>query len=344
MTNSNAPVSVYDGLATTDSLVSPNNVMPAEDTPSAENIHTEVTQLVTVQPSPEQSSETLTVPQVSTETISELDPEIRLALGDPAEDTPVFGENIHSDIAQRWLPILRKGLTKEIKEKLLKEHNVPDNCRLLKPPTLNLEIAAAVVDVVRSRDKKIEVRQGQLGQGITAISKAMSLLISDGNKLDVIKLLSEGCRILSDLHFMETRVRTKLITPCLEKSFLNLIQDEERDDTLFGNKLSEKIKAAKSIEKQGLQIKRNAPVLAKSTPQQQTTRPRQSGNWTNPPRYPSSANRGGRGGTYTANRSALHTSYRRIQPQAPTAPPPPAPAPPQTRQQTANRGRAPMRH
>lgn len=225
-------------------------------------------------------------PEVVTENISKLDPEIRLALGDPAEEVPTYGENIHNDIAMRWLPILRKGLTKEGKDKILNEHSVPDNCRLLKAPSLNPEIAAAVADIVRSRNKKLEVKQGQLGLGISAISKAMSMLLGDGKKVEVIKLLSESCRILSDLHFAETQTRSKLITPCLDKSFLNIIKDEERDDTLFGRKLSDKIKSAKVIEKQGLQIKRNAPLsaAAKNTIPQQTATRRQVGNWTAPSR------------------------------------------------------------
>lgn len=189
--------------------------------------------------------------EISTEVTVELDPEIRLALGDPIEDTPKYGPNIHNDLSQRWLPILKKGLDKEIKEKLLKEQQIPENCKLLKSPSLNPEIAAAVAEVVRARDKKMEVKQNQLGLGITAISRAMEAIINDGKKVDIIKLLSEGCRILTDIHYTETQIRTKCITPCLDKSILNIIQKEERDEFIFGKKLSEKIKAAKAIVKQG---------------------------------------------------------------------------------------------
>lgn len=292
------------------------------------------------------STENQTSLQVTAEgtndAVVELDPEIRLALGDPVEDVPTYGENIHADIAKRWLPILRKGLTKEVKEQLIKEHSVPDNCRLLKAPSLNPEISAAVAEVVRSRDKKLEAKQGQLGLGITAVSKAMSKLLENGQKVEVIKLLSEGCRILSDLHYTETQTRSKLITPCLDKAFLNIIQDEERDDTLFGTKLSDKIKSAKVIEKQGLQIKRNAPstVTTKPTLPQQTPTRRQAGNWSAPTRYPTSANRGGRGG-YTASRPASNTTYRKYPAQSSAAPPPAASAS-QTRP-AANRQRAPTR-
>lgn len=38
------------------------------------------------------------------------------------------------------------------------------------------------------------------------------------------------------------------------------MQDLERDESLFSNKLSEKIKSAKTIEKQGLQIKKTVTI------------------------------------------------------------------------------------
>lgn len=276
------------------------------------------------------------VPETSNDAPIELDPEIRLALGDPIADSPKYGANIHNDLAQRWLPILKKGLTKEAKDNLLKQHHVPDNCRLLKSPCLNPEIAAAVAEAVRARDKKMEVKQNQLGLGITAISRAMEIILNEGNKIEVIKYLSEGCRILTDLHYTETQIRTKCITPCLDKSILNIIQEEERDEFLFGSKLSEKIKAAKAIEKQGWQIKRNIPQKINQNQPQSKIRP--TGNWTPPPpRYPSSASRGGRG-AYTTNRVHLNRQFR------PQAPPPPPPAvQSQARTATVSRQRAQTR-
>lgn len=58
--------------------------------------------------------------------------------------------------------------------------------------------------------------------------------------------------MLTDLHFIETQMRVKLITPGLDKSFMTVIQDQDRDETLFGNNISEKIKASNAIERQEL--------------------------------------------------------------------------------------------
>lgn len=210
-----------------------------------------------------------------------LDPELLSALGETESDSPEYGEKILDSQAKLWLPILKKGIPKESKEKLLKEYAVPDNCRLLQAPKLNAEIAAALPDMVRNRDKSsLMVQQQQLGLGITAINRAMDLILLNGDKVQAIKHLSNGCRFLSDLHYTYTQNRIKLITPSLDKTCLNVINDAERDSTLFGEKLGENIKAAKAIEKQGLQIKKiptqKAPV---SYPQQSGARPSYQGNW-----------------------------------------------------------------
>lgn len=221
-----------------------------------------------------------------------LDPELLAALGESTSDTPEFGDEIHENLATLWLPLLKKGLPKENKEKILKENLVPKNCRLLQAPKLNAEISAAVSDMVRNRDKKLSTQQQQLGAGITAVNKAMTTLLTSDDKTKTLKCLSDGSRILSDLHYDLTSYRAKLITPCLDKTFLRVLQDTERDETLFGNTLAEKIKASKTIERQGHQIKRTNPAVKPPT----TFRFPYSGNSMGPPRYPFPSNRGGRGG------------------------------------------------
>lgn len=235
----------------------------------------------------------------SEEPTPELDPDILSALGETTEEAPKFGPKIHEKLPRLWLPILKKGINKDLKDKLTKEYPIPDNCQLLQAPRLNPEISAAIAESTRARDKRVETVQQQLGQGITALNKGLELLLDDGkDRLQAIRHLSDSCRMLCDLHHTETQARKKFITPGLDKGFLTVIQDVERDDLLFGNKLSEKIKATKVIEKQGLQIKKPPPnpkiPSTSSAYQPSTSRPRQQGNWAGPPRF--SSNRGGRGG------------------------------------------------
>lgn len=230
----------------------------------------------------------------------ELTPEYLQALGDAVDEVPLYGEEIHSNLAQRWLPLLRKGLPKDTRDLIFKPYIIPSNCKLLKAPSLNAEISAAITESLKTRDKKLENYQQQLGIGITAINRALTLLLTGGDQIQSIKILSDASRILCDLHYQNTETRIKLLTPSLDKSLLNVIENNH-DETLFGANLSEKIKAAKIIEKQGLSIKKNVPSTKPST---SSLRPR-PGNWTGPPRFPS--NRGGR----TASRAGTMTSTAR---------------------------------
>ncbi|XP_023934572.1 uncharacterized protein LOC112043404 [Bicyclus anynana] len=227
----------------------------------------------------------------------DLDPEIIAALGDSTSDAPDYGENIHDNLAKLWLPLLKKGIHKDIKDKLLKDYLAPDNCILLQAPKLNAEISAAVPDMVRSRDKILFMSQQQLGSGITAINMGMQSLLQSDDKVKDLKHLSDACQLLCDSHHGSSQSRIKLLSSSLDKSILQIVNESERDETLFGTTLSEKIKAAKAIEKQGLSIKKRAksPKLTARAQTSRTDRPSTSyqGNWHAPPRY--QANRGGRG-------------------------------------------------
>ncbi|KAI8428911.1 hypothetical protein MSG28_007543, partial [Choristoneura fumiferana] len=165
----------------------------------------------------------------------ELDPDMLSALGESTDDTPEFGEKINENLTKLWLPLLKKPMTRDNKDKIQKEYLVPDNCRLLQAPKINVEIAAAVPDMVRNRDKNLAAMQQQLGSGISAVNRAMDILLkgADANKIQAMKHLSNGCRILCDLHALSTQNRIKLITPSLDKTFLQIIQEAERDETLF---------------------------------------------------------------------------------------------------------------
>lgn len=199
---------------------------------------------------------------ISQEIVTEeppLDDEILRALGDPMHEKPKYGLAINGDLAIRWTAIAKGGLDKEAKEKLFKEHLIPENCILFQAPKLNPEIIASISDSVKNRDKKIELEQQQLGHGITALSRGLSLLIKDpADKLSIIKLLSDASKILADLHQCQTVGRKKLITPLLDKKFIEVSKDIERDEFLYGKDLSEKIKSMKNIQRSGLSIKKDS--------------------------------------------------------------------------------------
>ncbi|XP_063391882.1 uncharacterized protein LOC134677830 [Cydia fagiglandana] len=253
-----------------------------------------------------------------------VEPELLMALGESTDDIPEFGKPIHDSLASLWLPLLKKGLLKENKEKLLKSYLIPENCKLLQSPKLNAEISAAVSEIVRGRDKKLSGFQQQLGAGITALNKGMEILLNSDNKAQALTHFSDSCRILTDLHCASTKDRIKLITPSLEKNILHVIQDSERDDTLFGNALSEKIKAGKAIQRQGHQIKKTVPYQPSTSGFRQSTASRYTppGNWRGPPRYFYPNSRGGRGSQtrMTTPRRSYNYTYSTTPPAAKPAP------------------------
>ncbi|CAK1595735.1 unnamed protein product [Parnassius mnemosyne] len=188
----------------------------------------------------------------------ELDPDLLSAIGESTSDSPDYGDDIHGNLSQLWLPLLKKGIPIPSKDILMKDYPIPENCRLLQAPILYAEMSAAVPEMVRNRDKTLTASQQQLGTGNTAINRGMDLLLKSDNKVLAMKHLSNGCRLLCDSHYLTTQARVKLITPSLDKAFLNIVKESERDKSLFSSSLSEKIKAAKVIEKQGLSIEKPA--------------------------------------------------------------------------------------
>lgn len=168
------------------------------------------------------------------EAAPELDPDIISALGETSVEAPKFGPKIHEQLALLWLPILKKGMTKDSKDEILKKYRIPENCALLEAPKLNPEISAVVTEGARARDQKVKTMQLQLGQGIAALNKGLELLLHDNkDRLQAIKFLSDSCRILCDLHHVQTEARKKLVTSGLERFFLTIMQDADRDNKHF---------------------------------------------------------------------------------------------------------------
>ncbi|CAG9138079.1 unnamed protein product [Plutella xylostella] len=295
--------------------------------PSSAPDMTEPVAPVPADPPAETSADTPSVEPIN------IDPELLAALGDPTEASPEYGANIHENLANLWIPLLKKGMSKESKDKIFQNYPIPDNCRLLQAPKLNVEMSTTVLsDPVRFRDKKLMYFQQQLGHGITAINRAMDVLLTNDNKADALKHLSDSCRILSDFHSMFTNHRKKLISPSVDKSVWTVIQDTERDDTLFGSTLGEKIRSSGTIQKQGLQIKKNVPKQKDNKSMPSTSGRPNQGNWFGPaPRYHQPTSRGGRGVPRRTMMSVVRQPY----------PPPPALAP-HPRMPFSNRPRAPF--
>lgn len=212
---------------------------------------------------------------------STLSSEILEALGDPKSKDESFGPKIPDEISKRWGRVLVEGLTKEQKLDMIENTQIPDNFRLVKAPILNPEISHILSDPIKNRDKVLEKSQNHLGMGIAGLSTMISAMIdSKTHNIELIKKLSETSQIFLDLHNENTKTRRKLVMSSLDKKFSAVVADVKRDEFLFGADLGEKIKATKSAEKSGLQIKRSEATITR-TPKFPVP---SQGNWRGPPR------------------------------------------------------------
>ena len=93
-------------------------------------------------------------------TIAEdLDDEILEAIGNRVAEERVLAPAIPNSIAICIDDILKKGLPKEEREKLLKAHAPPINCVLTDPPKLNEEITVSINETSKKRDDRIVEKQ-----------------------------------------------------------------------------------------------------------------------------------------------------------------------------------------
>ncbi|KAL0841221.1 hypothetical protein ABMA28_014955 [Loxostege sticticalis] len=181
-----------------------------------------------------------------------IDAEFLQALGNDHIEAPVWGDDIISHLSDRWEPILKTGIKKEVKEDLNKKYLFPKNSLSCKPPILNPEISSIVTDASRNRDNRIATKQEQLGHALAALGKAMSGLMTKTMETpQVLQVLNDVGKLVADSHFLETDTRRTLIIPLLDKSFIEPIKDRKRDVYLFGDQLKDFIKSSRGIKKSG---------------------------------------------------------------------------------------------
>ena len=112
----------------------------------------------------------------------------------------------------------------------------------------------------------------------------------DGNpklsatQIELIKKLSEAARFLADLQRDKTQTRRSLILAALSSSQKETLETGEADEWLFGQKLGDRLKAAKSIVRSGNELKTKSKNTEKSKnsknpPRHQSFKSRTSGGY-----------------------------------------------------------------
>lgn len=139
------------------------------------------------------------------------------------------------------------------------------NCLGVRPPKINPELKASASEAALKRDARLASKQAQVGACLSAVGKSLSLLLerdNDEENHQLIEVISDTGRLLSDIHFSESTSRRILLSSNLNKKFKDAVEDAPIDDFLFGTNLEDRLKAAKSLERSGLELART-PVPTK---------------------------------------------------------------------------------
>ncbi|KAJ8686431.1 hypothetical protein QAD02_022225 [Eretmocerus hayati] len=152
----------------------------------------------------------------------------------------------------------RNRIKKEERDKLFEKYPIKGTCNL-KAPELNPEVDSFLADHQVRQDKGSEDNQNKIAVALSAIGQSLNLLLEnkggDADRLSVIDNLWDASKILADLHQKGSHLRRSSINPNIEPSVRYVLQKTKPSSLLYGDKLSEKLSEAKSIEKAGQQMK-----------------------------------------------------------------------------------------
>ncbi|XP_030761270.1 uncharacterized protein LOC115886315 [Sitophilus oryzae] len=173
-------------------------------------------------------------------------------------ETEDFADPIQKDVALQWESILKSGMKDEEKMKVMEKYKVPKNCLSCSSPKLNPEVLAAINETAIKRDERLVKVQSQMGKSLAALGKALSMLISlepqEGDQMiPIIEALSDGARLLADIHHEQSISRQNVVSFGLDKHLKEIVGTAV-DTWLFGENLGERIKNVKQIEKSGQEL------------------------------------------------------------------------------------------
>ncbi|CAH0546091.1 unnamed protein product [Brassicogethes aeneus] len=182
-------------------------------------------------------------------------------IGRNKEENTKVSCSLRKEIADTWSGIIKEGLKDAEKADIMKNYLPPDHFKELRGPKLNLEVAAAVNESTLNRDNRLLKTQAQMGHGLAAMGEAFSLLLEKGDKADVrvIQCLSDAGKLIADLFYSQSSTRRELVSLNLKKEMKTTLNNAEVGDWLFGEKLDERVKTSKNIEKLSDELKLTKP-------------------------------------------------------------------------------------
>ncbi|XP_071568169.1 uncharacterized protein [Temnothorax nylanderi] len=187
----------------------------------------------------------------------ELEADVLEVFGERIRPERVLAPAVHSHLAAIWCEIIEKGLPAEDRKTSLKKFPPPENCVLMDPPKLNLEVKAALDSTIQKRDERIVEKQEKIAASLAGVGKTIELLLKSNlvDKKKFLEPLTGVAKLLADLQHDETSIRRSLILKNIKAPFKDTLKDLSSDEWLFGKELSEKIKAAKVLQQSTKDLK-----------------------------------------------------------------------------------------
>ncbi|CAG5108033.1 Protein of unknown function [Cotesia congregata] len=212
-----------------------------------------------------------------------LDDEVELLLGDDPGAKKKEQVGLHKSLVLRWSSWLTDGLPKEVKDKVLEKYSRKGNISL-EAPELNEEISATLNETGVKRDQLFTLEQNLAGSALSTLGQGITMIIRDEeeplDRLELLEKLADAGKLMAQLHYQVSSARRAFISPILTKSIKNLLQATKPGSLLFGEKLTEKIKTAKFMEKIGKEIKASPlPSSSSNNKKVSNPAPRRTLNW-----------------------------------------------------------------
>lgn len=85
-----------------------------------------------------------------------------------------------------------------------------------------------------------------------------------GVVLEIIQSLSDGARLLADVHHQQSVARQNIISTSLDSKLRTVTENNDLDGWLFGDNLNERLKNAKQIERSGKELQRKNTFIKKT--------------------------------------------------------------------------------
>lgn len=187
-----------------------------------------------------------------------IEPEVLAALG-ASTDVPIWGPNLHNEVANRWSSFIQNGLDKDKRLEIQQKYRIPENMKNLASPKLNGEILSFISETGRKQDNFLCRLQDQMSSALAALGDVLGQIIDHPESLDIktniLPKLADSGAIFTDLHHAISIHRKYLIAPSINFDCKKAMESSPIDEYLFGSEFHNKIKEIQTMKKVGEEIK-----------------------------------------------------------------------------------------